>query len=151
MSVGFCFYPQIIHFNVQTGKQRDAILFPLSLMIFMQDVQDIFKRIQVAKKQQKDLKAAYNDALKGTPEYNEINDKLKTLRERKKQIENTIKESFGSELTKIEDLKIDIASDMEMLSDIALTQVMKGETVQVTDEYNNTYDPIFSVKFKKTS
>ncbi len=117
----------------------------------MQDIQEIFKRIQEAKKKQKDLKAAFNDALKGTLEYTEINDKVKTMRERKKQIENTIKESFSSELTKIEDLKIDIASDMEMLSDIALTQVMKGETVQVTDEYNNTYDPIFSVKFKKSS
>ncbi len=116
----------------------------------MQDIQEVFKRIQEAKKQQKDLKSAYNDALKGSLEYVEIGDKLKTLRERKKQIENTIKESFASELTKLEDLKIDIASDLEMLSDIALTQVMKGETVQVTDEYNNTYEPIFSVKFKKT-
>lgn len=116
----------------------------------MQDVQEIFKRIQEAKKKQKDLKAAFGDALKGTQEYMDIGDKLKTLRERKKQIENTIKENFSSELTKIEDLKIDIASDMEILSDVALTQVMKGETVQVTDEYNNTYEPIFSVKFKKT-
>ena len=117
----------------------------------MQDIQEIFTRLQEAKKKQKDLKSAYNDALKSAQEYQEILDKAKTLRERKKQIEQTIKEQFSGELTKLEDVKIDIASDVELLSDIALTQVMKGETVQVTDSYNNSYEPLFVVRFKKVT
>jgi predicted nucleic acid-binding Zn-ribbon protein len=116
----------------------------------MLPLQEVFIRVQAAKKQKKDLETAYKDALKTSLEYQEIDEKLKTLRERKKQIEATIREQFSGELTKIEDLKIDIASDVEMMSDIAMTQLMKGETVEVKDEYENSYEPVFKVNFKKT-
>lgn len=116
----------------------------------MQDLQEIFNRMQEIKKKQKDIRSAYKDALDSSLEYKEINDKIKTLRERKKQIENVTKESFSSEFTKLDDLKIDLESDNVMLSDIALNKLMKGETVQVVDEYNNNYEPLFTVKFKKT-
>jgi len=116
----------------------------------MQDIQEIFNRMQEIKKQQKDIRSTYKDALDATPEYKEINDKIKTLRERKKQIENSTKESFSGEFTKLDDFKIDLESDNVMLSDIALTKLMKGETVAVVDEYNNAYEPLFTVKFKKT-
>lgn len=115
----------------------------------MQQLQEVFNRIQAAKKQKKDLETAYKDALKNSLEYQELSDKVKTSRERLKQIQMTVKDQFSGELTKIDDLKIDIASDMEMISDIAMTQLMKGETVEVKDEYDNTYQPVFKVNFKK--
>jgi predicted nuclease with TOPRIM domain len=116
----------------------------------MQDIQELFNRIQVTKKQAKDIRSAYKDALSSSGEYVEINEKIKTLRERKKQIEASIKSDFSGEFTKLEDYKVDLESDNTMLSDAALTKLMKGETVQVVDEYNNTYEPQFNVKFKKT-
>lgn len=115
----------------------------------MTNIQEIFSRINETKKKQKDLRTAYKDALDTSLEYKEINDKLKTLREKKKQIEGSIKQQFSSELTKLDDYAIDLASDAELLSDAALTTLMKGETVQVTDEYENKYEPSFNVKFKK--
>ena len=116
----------------------------------MQDIQEIWGRIQQIKKQQKDLRGAYKDALKASQEYVELTEKLTTMRARKKQIEATVKGDFASDFTKLDDLKIDLESDMEILSDIAMTKLMKGETVEVKDEYDNVYEPIFSVKFKKT-
>ena len=116
----------------------------------MQDIQEIWGRIQQIKKQQKDLRVAYKDALRASMEYVELVEKLTTMRARKKQIEATIKGDFASEFTKLDDLKIDLESDMEMLSDMAMTKLMKGETVEVKDEYDNVWQPIFSVKFKKT-
>lgn len=116
----------------------------------MQDIQEIFNRMQAIKKQQKDIRSAYKEALEVSPEYKEIDDKIKTLRERKKQIENSTKESFSGEFTKLDDFKIDLESDNVLLSDIALNKLVKGETVQVVDEYNNSYEPLFTVKFKKT-
>jgi predicted nuclease with TOPRIM domain len=116
----------------------------------MQDLQEIFNRMQEVKKKQKDIRSTYKEALDSSEEYKDVTDKLKTLRERKKQIENTIKESYSTELTKLDDFKIDLESDAQMLSDMALTKLMKGETVQVVDEYNNTYEPLFTVKFKKS-
>lgn len=115
----------------------------------MQDLQEVFNRMQEIKKKQKDIRSAYKDALASSLEYQEIGDKLKTLRERKKQIENVTKQNFSKELTELDDFKIDLESDAVLLSDIALAKLMKGETVQVVDQYNNTYEPQFTVKFKK--
>lgn len=114
-----------------------------------QNLQEIFARVEKAKARQKEIKTIYRDALTSTPEYEEINDKLKALRERKKQIENTIKENFGSEITELEDLKVDIDSDMEMMSDLALTQLVKGEAISLKDEHDTEYEPVFAVKFRK--
>ncbi len=115
----------------------------------MIDIQEIFNRIQETKKKQKDIRSSYKEALSASEEYKEIKDKLETLKARKKQIETAIKENFSSELTKLDDLKIDLESDAVMLSDMALSKLMKGETVQVTDQYNNNYEPLFTVRFKK--
>ena len=117
----------------------------------MQNIQEVFNRIQEAKKKKKDLEEAYKDALSTSLEHKEIKEKVQTLQARKKQIEITIKEQFSGELTKIDDLKIDIASDTEMLTDIAMTQLMKGETVEVKDQYDNEYEPTFKVNFKKVN
>lgn len=115
----------------------------------MQDIQTIFNHIQEIKKEQKKIRTGYREALSGSSEYQEIAEKLKTLRERRKQIETSIKQDFDSEWTKLEDYAIDLESEATLLSDAALSKLMKGETVQVSDEYNNNYEPIFSVKFKK--
>ena len=115
----------------------------------MQNIQEIFNRIQVAKKKQKDIRTAYKDALASSLEYQELTEKLRTMREKKKQIEQTTKEQFSGEFIKLEDLKIDIESDQEMLNDIALNKVMKGESIEIRYEYDNEYEPLFSVKFRK--
>lgn len=115
----------------------------------MADIQEIFARIQETKKKQKDIKTAYRDALSASEEYKSLTDKLNQLRARKKQIENSVKQDFSSEFQQLDDFKVDLESDYTMLTDAAVTKLMKGETVQVTDEYNNNYEPSFSVKFKK--
>ena len=117
----------------------------------MQNIQEVFIRIQENKKKLKDLKSTYKEALESAAGYKDVVDQLKTLREKKKQIETMVKQDFSGEFTQMEDLQIDIQSDMEMMSDIALSQVMKGETVSVKDEYENDYEPIFAVKFKKVA
>ncbi len=117
----------------------------------MEDIQAIFNRIQETKKKQKDLKVIFKDALASNGEYQELQDKMKTMRENRKRIETSVKESFADEMKKLDDLKIDIESDVEMLNDMALTKMMKGETVELSDEYKNNYEPIFTVKFKKSN
>ena len=117
----------------------------------MQNIQEIFARIQKNKKKMKDLKSSYSEALRTVQEYVEMMEKLKTLREKKKQIENTIRQDFHNEFQQIEDLKIDLESDQELLNDLAMTQIMKGETVAVTDEYEQSYEPVFKVNFKKAN
>src|SRR3989338_6512832 len=101
----------------------------------MQDIQEIFYHMQEVKKQQKDIRSAFKEALDTSLEYKDLSDKIKVLREKKKQIENVTRQNFSSELNKLDDYKIDLESDAVMLSDTALSKLMKGETVQVIDEY----------------
>lgn len=112
-------------------------------------LQSVYNRIQETKKKQKDIRDMYKDALAGVQEYQDIQEKMKTLRARRKQIEISIKEQFANEITKLEDMKIDLESDKELLSDLAIKQMMQGKTVEVIDGSNNQYAPEFKVTFKK--
>jgi len=115
----------------------------------MQDLQQIFNRIQENKKKQKDIKKAYKDALASSLQYQELGEKLKTLRAQKKEIEISTKNNFGAEFTKLDDLQIDVLSDQELLNDVAMTKLMKGESIAIKDVNDQEYEPVFSVKFKK--
>lgn len=115
----------------------------------MKNIQEVFDRISQIKKEQKNSKGVFKDALDNSNSYLKLSEELKTLKEKKKQAETIIQRELGAQFQKIEDLKLEMESQKEMLSDIALASVMKGETVEVKDEYGNIYEPIWSVKFKK--
>ncbi len=115
----------------------------------MKDIQGVFDRIREIRKEQKELKEMYKDALVQADKYEEITEQIKELREQKKQIEARIQAEMGKAYEKLEDLKHEMESEKEMMNDIAISTLMKGETVVVTDEYQNSYDPQYSVKFKK--
>jgi len=116
----------------------------------MAKLEETFQRIQEIKKEQHSIKQAYKDVLVVSPQYKEVTDELNTLKARKKQIEQDVKSEFSNEFTKLDDLKIDLDSENELLSDLALNQLMKGETVEINDEEKQIrYEPVFSVKFRK--
>lgn len=117
----------------------------------MQNVQEVFNKIREMKKEQKDLRDMYKDALAQADEYEEIVEEIKTLREKKKQIETRIQAELGRAWEKFDDLKREVETEKEMLNDIALTTLMKGETVEVKDEFNNAYEPVWKVNFKKAN
>jgi uncharacterized coiled-coil DUF342 family protein len=117
----------------------------------MQNIQEVFNSIREMKKEQKNLRDMYNDALVQADKYEEIVEEIKTLREKKKEIETRIQAQMGRSYEKLEDLKVEMDAKKEMLSDIALSTLMKGETVAVKDEFENAYEPIWKVNFKKTN
>ncbi|HPX94289.1 MAG TPA: hypothetical protein PLF30_01905 [Candidatus Moranbacteria bacterium] len=117
----------------------------------MQNVQEVFNKIREMKKEQKDLRDMYKDALVQTDEYEEIVEKIKELREKKKAIETRIQAQLGRSYEKLEDLKLEVDSQKEMLNDIAISTLMKGETVVAKDEFDNVYEPVWKVNFKKTN
>lgn len=115
----------------------------------MQDLQEIFNRIQEIKKDIGAIRAAYKDMLSATGDYEDIKHKLDGYRLRKKQIENSVKEQMAKEFDDMERLKFDLVSDQMLLSDLALSKYLKGQSIEITDAKNAKYDPVFSVKFKK--
>jgi uncharacterized coiled-coil DUF342 family protein len=117
----------------------------------MQNAQEVFNKIREMKKEQKDLRDMYKDALAQADEYEELIEEITTLREKKKQIETRIQAELGRAWEKFDDLKREVETEKEMLNDIALTTLMKGETVEVKDEFDNAYEPTWKVNFKKAN
>ncbi len=117
----------------------------------MKNIQEVFERIEETKQQQRGITAMYKDALDNSPDYQEILDKLKKLKIQKKEIEDQTKAELGSEWDKLDLMKLHIREDKEMLADIAISTLMKGETVKVTDKNKTEYKPVFSVRFRKAN
>ncbi len=114
-----------------------------------QSIQEIFIHIQEMKRNQRSIRKEYADVLAQEAEYQKIVEDMKRLRERKKQIEAKAQEAMGKRFQEFEEIQDEIGSNQEMLSDVAMTTLMNGQTVEVTDEFENKYEPTFSVKFKK--
>ncbi|MDX9778968.1 MAG: hypothetical protein RBT30_01910 [Patescibacteria group bacterium] len=115
----------------------------------MSQLHEIFERLQALQKDQKELKKMYRDALSVDQPYQEILQELENLKLKKKQIELRVQSDFKEEFDKLEGLKLNIAGDKQMLSDLALTQFTKGEEVKIVDANQVEYEPVFSVRFQK--
>jgi hypothetical protein len=117
----------------------------------MKNPQEIFNKIHEIKKEHKTIKTMYRDALESSHEYRDIVEKIDELKTKKKEIEKHAKEELGNDAVKLETLKLDLKGYKETLTDVAISTLMSGETVKVTDHENNEYEPVFSVRFKKTN
>lgn len=117
----------------------------------MKDVQEVFNEMQTAKKEMKEIRKEFKDVLVQDAEYQEILEKLNDLKEVKKQHELSAQRDMGMRWEKLEELKGETKSLQEMMSDISLSTMMDGETVEVRDEYDNLYEPAYSVAFKKVN
>lgn len=115
----------------------------------MQSIHEIYHRLKTKKAERKDLKTSFQDALKNNKRYQELLEEMLKLRMEKKAIENEI---LATEMdrAKMEELNLDIKTDTEMISDIALTMYVQGEPVEITDDYNVRWVPAFRVSFKKS-
>jgi len=115
----------------------------------MKEVQDVFNRINEKKLEQKTLKDIHRSVLANSQEYQSVLEELKELKEKKKKIQSSLEADLKEEFQKIDEIKSYIASDREMLSNMTLTQFLKGEKVEIMDDKNNKYGPVFSVRFEK--
>ncbi len=116
----------------------------------MNTLQDVFISIQESKKKQRELRSMYREAQQKSPEYQDIVAEIQALREKKKTIEQKLKSEFSRELEQIDELKSELKEEQEKLVSLALARFAKGETMKVIDSYNNVYDPVIKVSFKKS-
>lgn len=112
-------------------------------------LQDIFHRINANKREQKEIRSMYKDALSASKEYADLEEKLESLKQRKKEIENQIRNDLGKDWEQLDLLKLHAKQDSELLSDLAFNKLVKGEEVIVKDGSDQSYEPVFIVKFKK--
>lgn len=115
----------------------------------MRDIQDIFNELEEIKKEQKGIRKDYNDMLANDGEYQQRKDEYDTTRMAKKEMELSIQASMGGSYERLEELKKERAALEEMLSDVAMTQLIKGESIELSDAHHNNYEPAYKVTFKK--
>lgn len=113
----------------------------------MNDPQKVFQRLLELKGELKKLKAFMKERYNENSQYVEFTEKINELKKQRKEIQKQIDDMNPSEVTKIQDMKIDIASEQELLNDIILAKITKGETVELQDNFEQQVLPIFSVKF----
>ncbi|MFZ2193765.1 MAG: hypothetical protein WAV31_05975 [Candidatus Moraniibacteriota bacterium] len=117
----------------------------------MQNIQDLFDTLQVTKKEQKEIKKEYRDTLTNANGYTEVEEELKKLKEKKKQIEATTQSRMGERYVLLENLKAKVEEIDQAITDIAMSTLMEGKSIEIKDQYDNLYEPIYKISFKKAS
>lgn len=115
----------------------------------MPSLEEVYGRLRDKKREKSEIQKSFKDELANHPRYQQVVDEFKRLKEEKKSIENQTWAAASADAQKLDLLTLDIASDREMLSDIALTMYADGKTVEIVDEQNVKWVPKFSVSFKK--
>lgn len=115
----------------------------------MPNIQEIFDEIQKLKEEKKEIQAEYKDALKNANDYEETEEKVKEFKEKKKQIEGITQGRMGLRYQRFEKIKEEIKEKEEMLTDLAMSELMSGKTLEVKDKHSNEYEPIYKISFKK--
>ena len=112
-------------------------------------MQEVFDKIQDFKKSRKEIGREYRDALTQTSGYGDVSEEIKKLREKKKMLESEVQAQMGMRYEELEKAKSEIASFEQMLTDIAMTTLMKGENINLKDRNNIEYEPSYKITFKK--
>ena len=114
----------------------------------MQDIQDVYNRIQEKKKERKQYKLILKDAFAESLKLKEAMDEFKAVQAKKKSIEQDILRQYPSEKTALENLESSIKEDQDLMDDIALSMAMRGETVTIKDDHDKEYQSVLTVKYK---
>lgn len=116
----------------------------------MPDLKDVLQRIRATKQEKRRLGESLRDVLAQSKPYQDVVEEWKDVKAKKARLETEIRQEFVKELEKAEKLAADLKTDTQLLSDMALTKFMKGETIDIVDENDVKYEPVFKVTFKKT-
>ncbi len=115
----------------------------------MPELNEVLQRMRKTREEKKKIKEMFKESLDQSKTYQETREQLETLKAKKVQIETEVRGEFLKEMEQMDRLTTDLKSDAELLSDLALTKFMKGESIEVTDENDVKYEPVFKVTFKK--
>ena len=110
-------------------------------------LQEVHTRLKEKKAKRRDMNKMQQDELSVHARYQELCEEMMKLREEKKSIENELRNAADAQ--ELEALKIDIKTDHELLADIALNLYIANEPVEIVDEYNARWVPVFTVRFTK--
>lgn len=110
--------------------------------------QEVFIKINELKKELREKRTELKEYFLTDSRYAQTEEELSRQKEKKLQLTEELKAAYPDLTGKIDQIKLDLESEKELFSDMILTQVMKGEKVELKDQYEQLCFPIFSVKMK---
>ncbi len=84
-------------------------------------------------------------------DYQRIKDDYDAARTAKKHAEQAVQASMGGAYERLQELMNERRALEEMLSDIAMSQMLEGQSIELADADHNTYVPHYKVTFKKAA
>ena len=137
--------------NLKRGRTQplDPECHSVYTRLPMQELKDIVGRMNAQKKERQKLQGTYRDMLTNSKSYQDALEALAVAKTKKQAVEATIRAGFQQEQSELEKLKASLDADRQLMADTALTLLMKGEPIELTDENDTKYEPVFSVRFKK--
>ncbi len=112
-------------------------------------LQELHNELREMKEERKKLKQVLKDELTHQPRHAELVEEILVLKTEKAQIEGHVREAAPKDAQRIDDLDEEIKASEELMSDMALSLIMKNASVELKDKYENTYLPLIKVAFKK--
>lgn len=113
-----------------------------------EQAQDLYLRIQENKLKLKEEREYLKDEYQKIPEYRDLEVKARGINNDKKVIRYKVDQDNPDVVQRMADLKIDIASDKEMLDEIFTSALAKGEMLEIENQYQQLVIPIFSVALR---
>lgn len=113
-------------------------------------LQLVFNEADKKRNRLRELKAMIKEQIEGKQEYQEIKETGDALKARKKNLIAVVNADNKTECDEIDSLKLDLKSQKQLISDVAISDYVSGKEVRVTDSYGRILEPVFSVKFVKT-
>jgi len=115
----------------------------------LKQLQLIYDRVAETAHEKKTLEAMIKDALTNSKPYGQARDRLLTAQIELKQARDAVFSDFQGDIDKLDTMRLEIKTDKELMTDAALSDYIKGQTVVVKDKDGNEYMPVWSVKFKR--
>lgn len=116
----------------------------------MQNLKAVFTRMNASKKERKQIKSVIEEGLKQSKPWVDVTEEIRQKKQKRTLITNEILSHYPSEVKRLEELNLSIATDQQMVTDIAMTMMMKGETIEL-ESGEAKWEPKFTVKFRQLS
>jgi len=115
----------------------------------MKDLQEIFNELQELKKEVRNVRKDYRNILLQDGEYETLLSDMEEFKTKKKEMKISAQTSLGSVWDKLEEDKRKIKDLEQIITDVAMTDLMDGKTIEVRDEWDTLYEPVYKINFKK--
>ena len=114
----------------------------------MATIREVLERLEKNKHERKIIKETIGQALLGSAAWVKCDEEVKQEKSRLNGIKQTVLSSFQGDVDELERLNNEIKNDSEVLSDIAMTMFMKGESIDI-EHKGKRYEPKIKVSFKQ--